>query len=235
MFDMFGCVLYPSATVDAAALKAALVSIFSLQTTPGTTLLVHDGNSIVEGYGASALQTAQRKTLALLKAAGKSIQPFNMAVYGRTQAQVNAVAAANVVALGAAGSYTKKIVLAVDVSNDLNATALSSDAMTSLQSYCSTVRSAGFLVIVSTVKPRGDATANFIAQQPAFNTSLRASWVTFADALMDVAADAAVGGNGAGTGITIPPYYYDQAHLTTLGQQSVIAPNYEYPSILTLA
>ena len=60
-----------------------------------------------------------------------------------------------------------------------------------LSAYCAARRSAGWKVVVSTVLPRSTGQSEI----DALNTSIRANWATFADALVDAAADASLDDN----------------------------------------
>jgi len=58
-----------------------------------------------------------------------------------------------------------------------------------IASYCSGRQTVGFKVVVLTILPRTDATAGEEAYRVSCNTMIRTNWATFADALVDVAAD----------------------------------------------
>jgi lysophospholipase L1-like esterase len=86
-----------------------------------------------------------------------------------------------------------------------------------LAAYCRGRGRAGFRVVICTVLPRGRSTA-FSAARNALNAELRTHWMSFADALADVAALKTIGADGAETDAT---YYRDTVHLTAAGYRIV--------------
>ena len=99
-----------------------------------------------------------------------------------------------------------------------------SDVYDSLQTYCLARRAAGFRVLVLTILP-SERPDTFEATRLAYNAMLRDGWDTFADGLVDVAADNRIGD----TGDEMDGQFYleDQLHLTNAGSAvmaSVAAP-----------
>ena len=87
-------------------------------------------------------------------------------------------------------------------------------------------RSLGFKVAVFTILPRSASTispditvAEFENRRQFINTNLRANWSSFADKLIDVAADPRIGDAGDEMDTT---YYFDQVHLTSAGDAIVV-------------
>ena len=93
-----------------------------------------------------------------------------------------------------------------------------------LRTYCLARRAAGFRVLVLTVLP-SNRPETFEATRLAYDAMLRSGWNTFADGLVDVAADHRIGD----TGDELDGQFYlvDQLHLTSAGSAvmaSVAAP-----------
>lgn len=87
--------------------------------------------------------------------------------------------------------------------------------------YCTARRAAGWdALIVGTILPRSNAglPAGFEARRQEFNTLLRADY-SFADALMDVAADTRIG--DAGDELDTTYYNIDRVHLVEAGSAVV--------------
>ena len=98
------------------------------------------------------------------------------------------------------------------------------DVYDSLRAYCLARRAAGFRVLVLTVLP-SNRPETFEAARLAYDVMLRGGWDTFADGLVDVAADHRIGD----TGDELDGQFYleDQLHLTNAGSAvmaSVAAP-----------
>jgi len=107
-----------------------------------------------------------------------------------------------------------------DLSIGAGAGLVAADVIALYSQYCAARKAAGFRVLVGTMMPRGNALvpATYESERVYFNTLLRAGWSTFADGLIDVAADARLGTPGANTNAT---YFLDEAgawtHLTADG------------------
>ena len=98
------------------------------------------------------------------------------------------------------------------------------DSYNRIVSYANGRRALGFKVAVLTILPRSAGInpvitpAQFETERQTLNSMLRSNWASFADALVDVAADPRIGDLGDQLN---PDYYYDQIHLTTEGQAVV--------------
>jgi len=87
-----------------------------------------------------------------------------------------------------------------------------------LAAYCAACRSRGFYVLVYTILPRTAISGSAETQRSSLNALIRAHWTSFADALVDVAADATLGAANANLNLT---YYVDGTHLTAAGHTIV--------------
>jgi lysophospholipase L1-like esterase len=94
-------------------------------------------------------------------------------------------------------------------------------AISDYASYCTARRAAGWKVVAFTILPRSDTgvPGAFETSRQTFNTSIRANWTTYADALADVAANTTIG--DAGDELDTTYYQSDKVHLTTAGQAVV--------------
>jgi lysophospholipase L1-like esterase len=101
--------------------------------------------------------------------------------------------------------------------NDIRLGADAPTVLGRLQSYCASRRAAGWKVLVFTILPcTGSGYASgFEAIRNALNISLRATWHTFCDGLVDVAADSRIGVLGEEQQSTY--YYTDHIHLNPAG------------------
>lgn len=101
--------------------------------------------------------------------------------------------------------------------NDLIANQTAATLQSRLQTYVAARRSTGWKVVVSTVTPVGGGyyTAGRETERTSFNTWLRANWGSFADALIDPAAESNLSDYNNTT------YFSDGLHLTKAGYSIV--------------
>jgi lysophospholipase L1-like esterase len=92
------------------------------------------------------------------------------------------------------------------------------------QSYCSSVRASGGLVIVSTLLPRTSYGVSNVTEFATFNSNLRANWASFADGFVDFANEPTMGTGAANTSL-----YVDGLHPTAYGNSLLAA--YAAPEI----
>lgn len=157
-------------------------------------ILMMDGDSITAGTGASPSSNSWAE---LLKAELGITSWFtiNQAASGQTVADRTAgggpsewmrKSAATVEFLPALRTQGKNILIAWAGTNDLFYGASASSAFDEYKAYCQDARSAGYLVIASTMLDRNTAGGSWTrAAMTTFNTSVRSDWATFADALVD--------------------------------------------------
>jgi lysophospholipase L1-like esterase len=157
-------------------------------------ILMMDGDSITAGTGASPSSNSWAE---LLKAELGSTRWFiiNQAASGQTVADRTAgggpsewmrKSAATVEFLPALRTQGKNILIAWGGTNDLFYGASAVSAFDQYKAYCQDARSAGYLVIASTMLDRNTAGGSWTrAAMTTFNTSVRSDWATFADALVD--------------------------------------------------
>lgn len=104
--------------------------------------------------------------------------------------------------------------------NDIALPTIASAATTyaRLVAYCNARRAAGYskIVVLTTLPRLAGGNVNFESDRQAYNTLIRAGWATFADALADVAAVAAIGAPNAHLDTTY--YQVDGVHLNDTGR-----------------
>lgn len=183
-------------------------------------LILCDGNSLTVGQHGGAQATYPIK----LGALRPSDTVTNKGVDAQTTAQMMADAVSDIDALFTAGAW----VICWEGTNDIYFNASAETAYTNLSTYCADRQAAGFKVAVLTILPRNDfpgssslpsdQKTNHDSRRATVNTNLRANWATFADALVDVAADAALDDE------TDTTYFYtDLVHLNDAGYARVAA------------
>lgn len=184
--------------------------------------IVTEGDSLTTGNGIGGFSPYPWQ-LALLYTDNRMVSVSNMATTGNTLADMAAQAASQVdpcfdsrkgrnVACLWGGTNDMYSGVAGDFSG--------AGAYGRLVTYCQARQSAGFKVAVLNCLPRQNAgvPAGFETQRGIFNASIAANWRTFADALVDVAADSRL------QDPTNATYFNpDLVHLTAAGYAIVAA------------
>lgn len=178
--------------------------------------LVAEGDSLTVGFASSGTFGPYPMQLALLYPPTRMVSVQNFAVTGSVIADLISREAAS----DAPYDSRKNPVLLVWIgTNDLvGATLTPAQLLTQLTTYCNSQRSAGYShIVVFTMLPRSAAgtSVTFEADRQTFNTSLRAGYKGFADALADVAADTRIGISGDELDLTY--YNSDKIHLINAG------------------
>lgn len=185
-----------------------------------TRNIVFDGNSLVNGSGASSAR------MAFPEQCYRQLQiPWNYAgnygVGGQTTPEMTADAVPEIDPLIKA-AHTN-VCVPWEITNDLFygsdhlTPASPSTALTNYKAYCSARISAGWQKVVAvTVLPRSGGDANFESYRATCNTELRnpANIGVYWHAVADVAADPNLGPAGSTSNTT---YYADGTHLTDVG------------------
>lgn len=189
---------------------------------PMNRLAIFDGNSLTAGSGSTGGQTYPVQTAALL---GSGWDTVNVGVGGQSTAGMNTRAGQFVDAAENAWR-SGEIVVGWEGTNDLFLGATPATSISRLTTYYSGRKAEGYRVVVMTVLPRSSVgvSGTFEADRQTINASLRANWPTYADALVDVAADPRIGDQGDETDTT---YYADLTHLNNTGYgvvASLVAP-----------
>jgi len=179
-------------------------------------LVVFDGCSLVADTGLDEAAMMPAQVMALLP---PGLDGVNLGVPGQTTQMMQGDAADQVDPLAAGRSGPVLVVW--EGTNDLmygtDPPLDPATAYAHLASYCRARRRAGYLVVVLTVLPR-EGNAQFETARSQLNARLRAGWRGFADALVDVARDQAIGEAGDELDAR---YYRDTVHLTPAGYRIV--------------
>jgi lysophospholipase L1-like esterase len=179
-----------------------------------TQQIKFDGNSLTAGNGASG-PSFYYPTQCVALLAG-SWDYTNLGVPGQTTTQ--RAADAQVQIKNKYGSHrSRNVAVLWELTNDLTNTQNAATVISDFSSWCSDVRSAGYKVVAVTCLPRsnGGLYANFETDRQTVNTSIRANYTSYADALADVAADNRIGDFGDSDDTTY--YDADKTHLNDTG------------------
>lgn len=107
----------------------------------------------------------------------------------------------------------RNVLVVLGGTNDLAQAATAATVESRLQSYCAARKAAGWTVAVQTIMPAGGTTpAGFEVQRAIVNPWLRANWPSFADVLVDLAAEPRLQ-----TTTNTTYFYSDGVHLSATG------------------
>lgn len=214
-FDLGALIFYPSAH-SATQKQTVLARLFAnFGITPQSDVVLHyDGDSIT--YGRTVVEGAERASQT--PAFGETYPRYNWGIGGQT-----AATAALRYATRAGNSFdpTKRNILILFAgTNDLNGGATGTAAWASIVSEMQAARATGYKILVATMLPRGDFSPSAETERGVFNTLMRANWNTYADGLLDYAADPTMGAAGATSNTAL---YADLVHPTRYGDSLLAA------------
>jgi lysophospholipase L1-like esterase len=198
-------------------------------------LLIFDGNSMTYGAGSSGISGTYPNQL--IAALADPVVGGNFGVSGQETDGMIADSPAQIDPLCSFTTRTKNVVVAWEGTNDIRAGASAATAFANLKAYCQARKDVGYRVILLTIPPRSDVgtPGTFDDDRSSVNASLRADFptsttatrvfrpgvgVTYADLLVDVAANATIGDAGDEANTT---YYDDLVHMTDAGYALVAA------------
>lgn len=217
--DIAEAISYNRTLTDTEVLdvRQYLLSKYGLTADPDPLIVFH-GDSITFGFSASGPSTTYPSvTRSLL--GSSSWMTDNQGVSGRTIQTIAGL-------IGTALSDVKRtgtprnVVCVLGGVNDASAGRSTSQILADIESACLAARSAGFTVLVGTLLdctgfltfPGGYS--GFATDRATINASIRSNYLTYADAVMDFAADSRIGANGAADSAT---YFADKLHPTDAG------------------
>lgn len=164
-----------------------------------------DGNSLTAGLGHVSAEDAYPGQLSrILGDCSGNMSVKNLGNGGQTTLDMLARAPTQIDPL-LDRKFDLNVVVAWEGTNQLKLGSSRDDAYQALVQYCQARRAAGFRVIILTILPRSnnDVPDSFAASRDYVNHALRENWQTFADGLVDVAADSRF------NDVTDPTYYLD--------------------------
>lgn len=228
MHDGCAVVIYPRTLsgTDVTIVQSAFYQAFGIvHLFSGQSQILCDGDSITEQFGATYNQ-------GWVPTAFKSFptsKMLNLGVPGQSMTSMTGNVTTKIVSRFSA-SYSKNIVIVWGGTNDITGGATAASTYTSLQSYTSTAKAAGFKVIWATMLPRTDLSGAAQVQWTAYNTLIRAATLgqsNTADALADVQSNATMGPLAAASNTSLyciaPDDVSGGIHPTDLGN-SLLAP-----------
>jgi len=216
-FDLGALIIYGSthSAAQQEAIKSRLFRAFNVAPQSDVNL-VYDGDSITFGRGVALGNEIASQTPALI---GETFARFNYGIGGQQQASmVTGYPNRAAQAYQASKLNVLKIFAGTnDVKNNVTGANTWASAVSEMQA----ARTTGFQkILVATMLPRGDFTGAQEAERQAFNDLVRANWQTYADGLLDYAADPMMGAAGATSNLTL---FSDGVHPTEYGDSLLAA------------
>lgn len=214
---LFGGAHYPvelNAT-DAQAVIAAMDAMFSVPSSY-TSRVIFDGDSIMQGSGATMLKSAPRQV-----GLSDAVETYVTAVHGQTLAQIVTARTTRFAPLYSAAFGAGKCVFIEegginDIRNGTTGSALYASA-TTLVTY---LKGLGYTVGLCTLLPWNDGTYTTArdTERLAYNSAVMAN-AAGADFVIDRASDATIGGTAGPGGVADNTTYFltDKIHMNNAG------------------
>jgi lysophospholipase L1-like esterase len=177
--------------------------------------IVCEGDSLTVGLNLAATSRSTYPfQLALLYTDNRMVAVYNDAVSAQTIDDMDAQTSVTATYDSRKGN---QVLVVWAGTNDIYFGATGAATYALLAAYCAARRAVGFKVVVLTCLPRSNAgtPAGFNTDRATLNTSIRANWATFADALADVAADSRIGDDGDELDTTY--FDADKVHMNATG------------------
>lgn len=207
-------------TISYVQISAALGSLDNTSTGQPfvNSRLVFDGDSNTLGVGTIGGQSYPAQVVAIL---GGGNPNNNFGVNGKTIVTMIANAPSQIDPLYNA-AHGRDTVICEGGSNDIAfATGQATTTYNNIVIYCNARRAVGWRTYVMTILPRSDVgiQPNFEVDRQAINADIRANWNTFADGLIDIAANTSIGDTGDETNTQY--YASDRVHINSAGSAIV--------------
>lgn len=222
----FGTVLYDTSlsTTDATSVVTSLNTAFAVPLAFDYTL-VFDGDSIMEGFGATLNRNIPAQLARLLT---KSAEQFSTAIYGQRMASIYANRTSR---FPPCYSSARTSIVFVEAGiNDINGNGGAATTGSDLYSastgpLITYLKGLGYKVIVGTLLPTMATTGAKETERLNYNALVTAN-AAGADYVLDLASNPTMGTGTAASNTTL---YVDGTHLTTLGDSYVVgAPSGTY-------
>jgi lysophospholipase L1-like esterase len=169
-------------------------------------VITWDGGSVMGSFGIALPKMFAQQTQALL---GRPTSLYVSATPGADLADMIAEAPTEIDARFDPAADANVCVVQGGASDLKGGPDVVAQVFDALRTYCQGRRAAGFQVAVVTLLPRSDI-SYFNEARNSFNTLVREQWPTFADAVVDIAADPRMGDDGDNLDRTY--YRPDQVH-----------------------
>lgn len=210
--------IYGWASFNRVLTDDEIYNVAKILTPPKTNdLIVFDGNSLTYGYPLTGIDSYPHK---LIHAMTTRPEWVNFSLAGQTTTEMAADFDAQVAPMFST-SRSSQILVAWEIGNDIVVGGVDPTvAHTNFKNYCLHARSSlppNTKIVVINLTPR--TTAGFNEARATVNSLMAAQWATYADALVDVAANEFIGPDGAEDNTTY--YNADKIHLTAAGYQIV--------------
>lgn len=215
-FDLGALIVYGTKH-NAATQEAVMSRLYrSFGVAPQSDVNIpYAGDSIT--YGRTVV-TGNERAAQLPLTTGEQYARFNYGIGGRAQSSLT-----NAYPNEAAQIYDPKklnIIVLFAGTNDLKANLTGAATWASAVTMMQAARTTGFKILIATMLQRGDFTGAQEAERVTFNSLVRANWQTYADGLLDYAADPIIGTPTFVTSNTV--LFADGVHPTEYGD-SILA------------
>jgi lysophospholipase L1-like esterase len=221
---------YPANTSYINKNGKALLNFNYLNLTAGGFYnVVCEGDSLTEGYGATAGNTYPELLVAKYLADDAiKITATNMGVGGQTVATMIVNASTTIDPL--LGDYKRALIFWGGV-NDLGTSATAETVYQRILTYCTARKAAGWNVFACTILPQDHYTSilDFEDKRVYVNNKIRTELIDVVDGIIDFTTDENIGQKGDETNLTY--YNADKIHLTDAGY--AIVANMVYAGIKT--
>jgi lysophospholipase L1-like esterase len=221
-FQALAFAFYNSAlsSTQVTSLQSRFTNAFNVTTT-FDTMVVTDGDSIMQGTDSTLGQNETTQIYSLLK---RPVRLMNYGVFGTTLQSIAALGSGRVSISNAGWTQTTKVYLQEAGINDFSASRTDVQVETDIQTNVTALTGAGYCVVLRTITPSGSITGQKETYRQSYNTWLRANYLTIgATALSDVVSDSRLQDSSNTT------YFGDGLHLTNAGY--AVAASYDATAI----
>lgn len=192
--DFYGWVVYQSVLSDVndTANVSAIHQRFN-KSVNYTDLIIFFGDSIVGGrqpVNTRNTLLGQNLPARIKQQYDSTKRVVNSGVGGNTVAQMNTAINARVINIGTFQTYSKKICVIMGGTNDLDTGTAPATILTTIQTMASTLRAAGWIVLVGTIIPRGTLSPGEETNRQTLNASIVLNSGGWHDGAVDYAAGA---------------------------------------------
>jgi lysophospholipase L1-like esterase len=197
--------------IDRTAVRSSLNTNHAITENP-TDRVIYVGDSItVVSSTASPNHYGYPKMADAIN--GHSYHSYNVAGGGQ-RIEIQLSQYANQVGNILSAYSDNRVVVIAYGTNDISQGRTAAQIRADVESYCASIRGSGSKVVVGTILPATGHTSPMQTERDTYNAGIRADWATFADGLMDFAADPTMGPQAAASNTSLYP---DGLHPSRLG------------------